>query len=158
MKRITILLLLSISPCLPIQGGEAGRPNLVGLKGVVVQVVPTKQDVLPAEALRAAVELRLRQTGINVGTDEDLDGPIFPPVLALSISTLRNSCGISYAVGMHLAQYVDAPLGPERRILVTVWEHVEFGLSGPDAARIRQAIAQCADEFTNDWLAVNPKR
>lgn len=141
--------------------GIAGKDSLAGIQGIRVLIIglqdDAKEDGLTEDALRVDVELRLRQAGIVVLSDEERRREPTLARLDIGINTLRSEGLYAYSISVSLAQTVRLLNG--RLILgATTWDSGSVGMVGAkNLRRVRESLGDKIDEFINDYLAVNPK-
>ena len=172
-KRNVVLAVAMILVSFPVshvwaQGEQDQRDSLRGLLGVAVEVAPMRmyadaeRDGLTTDAIRTAVELRLREAGITVfsGPTEDAAGPAYP-YLYVSVNTnkLDGSSDGLYApcVSVELSQVMTSRVTGAGVYGVT-WQR--GGVWTVESARLRNmrdSIKDNVDKFINDWLTVHPK-
>ena len=145
---------------------EFDRKSLVGLKGVgvVIEQVSSEaeKDGLSRSTLQTDVELKLRQAGILVLTEDDRLTTPGAPYLYLNANTLKLQSGLyAYDVELFLKQDVFLTRAPKMRITgATTWEAsgVTGAVSPNSLGRLREKVRDLVDEFVNAYLAANPKR
>jgi len=111
--------------------------------------------------LEVLVELRLRKAGIKVVDDSSaLKGS---PYLHLTVSLIpaveRSGEILSYSfiVYVGLKQVVHLERNYELSVGST-WERLDYGYCGVDRLNIvKESVIGRVDEFSNDFLAVNPR-
>jgi len=163
-----LALLFSAGGLAPLLGqgdDESTRMTLAGVRGVrvVVQVSDSdevRKDGLIQSQLQTDVELKLRQAGITVLSQQEAH---IGPWLSVTVSTLnvssRTSTGM-YAVCMtaELHQWVTLTRNPPVRVWVSTWSaRGQFGATA-HLSSVRDLIRDMTDQFINAYLAANPKR
>ena len=158
---------------------QAQRPDLFeglgSLKGSFETLDQDARDAgFSAETLKAAVELRLRQSGIRV-----LDDSMATLYANVSIAPIAGIEGYVFAVDLELLEPVymrrqlladslvpgetTRTVGPflmdESSYQGTTWDTGSVGTASEDSARtyIRDAVLEHVDRFTNEYLAANPR-
>src|SRR5437899_9138582 len=116
--ELAALALLSAATVSPLFGqgdNEDSRLTLAGLRGVYVVVSDMKEDArqkgLWEAQLRTDVELKLRQAGINVLTEEEVRRTPGLPYLYVTVSTLQLQASTlfglyAFAVNVELVQAI----------------------------------------------------
>ena len=158
---IVSLLFSHLASAEPLESRE--RESLRALAGVFLVVEELKDDVkhdgLSVSQIQTDVELRLRQAGIKVlSRQEALASPGFP-YLYVRLSTAKGGSTYAYCVQVEFNQVVQLDRNPAIRLLATTW--TAPGVTGTVGAKtlrdVRKIIVGQVDEFTNTYLAVNPK-
>jgi hypothetical protein len=150
-------------PKSPVEVSSDQRDNLKGVAAVVV-ADPLIQDplstMIPAESLKAAVELRLRQSDVKVltiGGKQKAQG-----ALQVKINNLNVKGGyIVFFVSLELqqAEVPINPADPPRIERVITWQAGSLAMISPDNLRVvKDQLDDLVTEFLNDWLAANPKK
>lgn len=168
MRYVVIAMLMTLT-CLDLDLAQAAsvlkRETLRGLPGVYVLLEEIGKDAqadgLSEDALRTAVELILRSSGIRVLTQgEMLDLPT-NPYLYVKASTHKSSPGLYiYCVTLEVSQVVSLVQRPQKRASVTTWTtRGVIGYVGQHGLRdaINSAVDPQVKEFTIDFLTVNPR-
>lgn len=169
---VAICILTSLGAGVPDANGQAfpdQRDSLKGLTGVWVSVDTVEKDAeqkgLTQFALQTDVELRLREKGVRVFSERP--GPpaslVVGPkqgVIAVSVNTkqTRHAPGaFVFNVSLQLRQSVLTQGAQET--LASTWDSGSLvGTVGSERVEdLRNGVRDLVDEFTNDWLAVNPK-
>ena len=175
---LLVVVLALVTP----DGLRAQRPDLLaGLDSIRVTVEPLspagQNAGLSEESLRAAVELRLRETGIPVSQDgvsilyvdlnvvamADSDGYAFSQRLTLNemVFLVRHATDVYFDYSP-----VDQPrtLGDfvlnQPRLVASTWETVgRAGTTSPDDAAefMRDRVLEDVDAFASDYLNGNPR-
>ena len=153
------------------QDTEGDRATLVGLPGVGVQIsVNTSDDPPPGlteNRIRIAVELRLRLSGIQVlSRDEVLSVPGFPD-LKLSVLVMevgnesRTVSGYTYTFILELLQnvYMSRDLNIGHTEGVTWKGSLSLGTVAKDdlVRTLVENVEAEVDGFINAYLAANPR-
>jgi hypothetical protein len=160
MRKITILLSLSVLLCLPICAQEtAGKNSIRGLRGVVVRA-GLEDDAgrfTTEKGMRDAIEAQLRGAGLNVGDDSDVKRKPFPPILMV-IATERPAGAantlITFRVVLYETGYLDRR--GDEPLLVISWEH-------PCAAIVQtreqfsESLNIAVEWFTHQWQEANKR-
>ncbi len=162
------LALLSASVLSPLvaQGDNEGtRATLAGLTGVYVLVehIPdeAQRDGLDTTQIRTDVELKLRQAGITVLTQQEWLSTAAAPYLYVNVQAIKNSAGIyAFTVDVELRQRVTLIQNPSMRVLAPTWSAT--GIIGTVGSQkigsVREDVRDLTDQFINAYLAANPKR
>ncbi len=139
---------------------EARRAPLVGLTGVRVVVEALDAEAqsagLGVEAIRAAVEGRLRRAGIPVVDDPKgrLSPPGFPSLHAgVRVEPLKGR-GHVYGISLNLRQAASLVRKPAVIVNASTWHAGGLGRGTPD--QIVEALGRYCDQFVSDYQAANP--
>ena len=158
-KLVTFLLVAAwMGPCL-----AQDRHSLAGLQGVGVVVDYTDQLVegkgspigLSKDDLKVAAELRLRRNGIRV-----LTGAL-PGVLEVGVESFcPESCVFVIMLRLHQGVYLKRD--PKRSFSAATWYRTTIVMGGTDdplgfKRQISDGVGELVDDFSNDFLAENPK-
>jgi hypothetical protein len=110
------------------------------------------QNGLSQDAIKAAVELRLRKNGIR------LDDTKLQPYLYVNINVVASPDKAAYNASLSFKQSVTIVATGERCVAET-WGCASCGFCSPSAVRGKalDAINELVDEFSNDYLAANEK-
>ena len=147
------------------QTRDQQRESLRGLQGVEVVIEDIKSDAqvdgLSQEAIRAAVELILRSSGIRVLTQSERSETSSKPYLYVHVGTDKTSSGqYSFNSRVELHQAVSLVHRPQQIMLAPTWfPPGKFRTVGQQNMRlwIINSIEPLVREFANDFLAVNPR-
>ncbi len=165
---LAALALLSAAIVTPLLGqgdDEDTRKTLAGLHRVrvVVQLSDSaemQKDGLSQSQLQTDVEVKLRQTGIIVLSQQEAQSR---PWLNVIVSTLNvssaNAMGMyAVSVSAELHQWVTLTRNPSVRVWVSTWSATgQFGTTA-HLSSVRDVIRDMTDQFINAYLAANPKR
>ncbi len=144
---------------------ENHRDILKGLKYITVIIMSLEPEVekngLTKQQLQTDVELRFRQNGITVFSEES---PQAKPDLASGIFYLKVETNIregipitGVCVEVELHELVFLRRDPTKMCLATTWSSDLIGTVGvTDIKSIREDVKDLVDKFINDYLAVNP--
>jgi hypothetical protein len=142
---------------------EMNRESLRGIKGVFVIVEELHGDVivhgLSREMIRKDVELRLRQSGITVQSEEEAWDPQGSPTLYVYVNfyKIKDSHSYSFSVSVDLYQWVTINRTAKSTIACT-WSHGMVGYVGESKINTtHEQIKQILDKFIGAYLSVNPK-
>ena len=141
----------------PVAAQSTGRDSLAGIGPVSVgieNIEPNAQrDGLTRELLQTAIELRFRQNSIPIGEE-----PF--PYLYVRVNALKLESRPSYVYSVEVSlvqnvQTVRAGLFVNAR----TWHHAGIVgiISAADLRDVRDSVLDMVDEFSNDYLAVNPQ-
>ena len=132
------------------------RDNLTGIGSIYVVVEPIRSDAerdgLRTTMLQTAVELRLRQNGIPIA-----DAPT--SVLHVQVDTNRHSQlgGYAFCTVVTLVTTVQVEATGRTVYAAGIWSVGSVGSVGTDNVRqIRDYVLDYVDQFSNEYLAVNP--
>jgi hypothetical protein len=145
---------------------ELQRPTLRGLQGVEVAVErmapEAERDGLTRSQVQTDVELRLRQAGIRVLSDEERRTTPGRPYLYIRVSTSKRSVGGLHAYSTDVELKQDAWLVRDQDTKAygaTTWQVAGVGsVGGPRIREVREDVLDYVDEFINAYLAVNPEQ
>jgi len=162
---ITIAVVFLLSPCVNAEYVTNDKEALRGIKsiGVVIKGLSRKVTKLgiTRDKLRTDVELKLRMAGINVVTREELHTNPEMPFLEVTIILGYSKPTFVYAVLVGLYERVRLERDPKIISYAMPWwriikqEHI--GEGGMERS-VRDTLKYLIDEFTKDYLAVNPKQ
>jgi hypothetical protein len=159
---IVIAVSLLVSPCVNAEFVE-GKESLRGIKGVMVVVDLGKMAESYggiAEKIQTDVELKLRMAGIKIKSIEEYaENPTaYLAVEARFIFTPKITT--IFKVGIYLVDIVRPLRNPNTRCWATTWrkEYLAFEEKARLEKTIRDQVKDLADQFLNDYLAVNPKQ
>lgn len=163
---LAALLLLStaIPSRLSGQDDQFSRKTLVGLKGVYVLVEQigdqAQRDGLSRDQVQTDVELRLRQAGVRVLSQEDALTTLGGAYLYIVVHAFKNPGGLyAFNVTVELKQRVTLARDSTITAVAATWSPEPIlGTVGPEhLGTVRDAIRDLADQFVNAYLAANPK-
>jgi len=167
---LAALALLSATVVSPLVGqgdDEDTRKTLAGLDGVQVWVGSTpdgaQRDGLDTVQLRTDVELKLRQAGIPVLSEQQSLSKVGAPGLALRLDVFRNP-GIplyAFRVKVEVQQVVRLARNPTLIVRAATWSSTgDIGTVGQTTlgSYVRETVRDQMDQFINAYLAANPKR
>ena len=142
------------------------RGNVKGLQGVLVvteEISPDleKDGVTQAQLKTRVVELKLRQAGIRVLTEDEWLKTPGCPWLYLMINSVHGASAWVYATYVRLELRENVKLVRDGSMAVSsavTWQKGYGGLIGTARLRgIYETADNLTDEFVNDFLAANPK-
>jgi hypothetical protein len=144
---------------------ETSRATLQGVEGVMVVVENLKPEVerggLTQQQLQTDVELRLRQAGIRILTEQERFGVPGGPILHVNVSTPLKSdpnldlAAVYIGIGLYQRASLETDTSP---ILVSTWNVESVGIVGKaHFAAIRNTVRDHVDEFINAYLSVHPR-
>lgn len=142
---------------------EYSRATLAGLGriDVVIQGPPEEieKDGLTGQQLRTDVELRLRKSGIRVGTTEEHEKDIAGGTpLSVQANIIKNGAGIyAYFIKIELIQVVFVARDSAIVTVAPTWGVGTIGTTDKENLRnIREAVTDQTDRFINAYLTANP--
>lgn len=142
---------------------EWTRATLRGLPGVEVVMEALAPEVeqagLTKQQLQTDVELRLRQGGIRVLTDEERSKAMGRPWLYIQVTVaLVRQLGIAiYNINVELRQAVSLATGEVAPGASTWSVEALGGVALNDLPRVRESARDQVDAFINAYLSVNPR-
>jgi len=125
--------------------------TLVGVSETHVLVEETLIADLPAEAIRASLELQLRKNGVPVSKTDKCY--LWVQVTALhDLKEPTSACSIV----VQFRQQVTLPNG--NRCFASTWNRAFVGKYGDRviAVEVKRILSDFVDIFSNDWLEANP--
>jgi hypothetical protein len=149
--------------------GDLERKTLAGLDGFDVVVENLDDGATAAgldrDRLKTTVELKLRQTGIRVLTEEesiksDRGAYLYvrPGVIAIESC---NATRFAYDLEVRLVQSVAIDATPKTiHTRGATWHSGSIGYGGGKEAFMHafaDSLEECLNEFLNDYLAANPR-
>jgi len=166
LAALALLSATAVSPLVGQTDDESSRQTLTGLKGVHVVMGPVgdemQHDGLDTAQARTAVELRLREAGIPVLTNEQTLLGVDEPILFINVNALKGRTIPLYGFSVNIEVYQEMCLmrNPSVKVKVATWSVGTFGTVGPGnfGSTARQVIRDGTDRFINAYLATNPKR
>lgn len=140
-------------------GSRESLRGMFGLGLVIEEVSPdASSDGLSQEAIRSAVEQALRSKGIRLLTERTRSGS--SPYLYVSVNTLKEELGLyAYSVTVDLKQFVGLLSMKNKKTWGTTWSTSVIGMVRQENLNqiITDAIEPLIKDFTEDFLAVNPR-
>jgi hypothetical protein len=166
--RHVVMTIILVLTCLTLSTAQAEastdqRESLRELSEVVVvieKISPDAQaDGLSEEAIRTAVELILRSSGIRVRTLSERPMTPSAPYLYVLVSTYKNEFLYAVNARVELDQKISLVHRPQYTMAATTWARNWIGVVGQTKMRevISSIIEPQVKEFVNDFLAVNPR-
>src|SRR6266704_3096051 len=115
-----------VSPLVGQGDNESTRNTLAGLTGmyVLVEHIPdeAERDGLDTTQIRTDVELKLRQAGITVLTQQEWLSTAAAPYLYVNVQVFKNSAHFyAYSANVELRQRVALVHNPSTSVLATTW-------------------------------------
>jgi len=140
------------------------RDVLKGLEGIYVVVYTPNPELdkygLTKQIIQTDVELRLRQYGISVLTEEQWQKTLGSPILYVKINSAINKEFGWVAIGIHVDLIEGTFLARKSTTCCssTTWGLSNVWLGGTnDVKMAREGLTSIVDVFINDHLAANPK-
>ena len=165
---LAVLALLSatvVSRLVGQEDGENARKTLAGLTRiyVVVEHVPdeAQRDGLDTTLIQTDVELKLRQAGITVLTQQEWLSTAAAPYLYVNVQVFKNPAKFyAYRATVELRQRVTLVHDPSVSVLATTWSVPgTIGTVGSQkVGSVREDVRDLTDQFINAYLAANPTR
>ena len=144
---------------------EITRKTLAGLTGIYVSVEhisdEAQRDGLDTTQIRTDVELKLRQAGIAVLTQQEWLSTAAAPYLYVNVQAIKNPANVyAFSADVELRQRVTLVGNPSMSLLATTWSATGMiGTVGSQkVALVREDVRDLTDRFINAYLAANPKR
>jgi hypothetical protein len=112
-----------------------------------------ERDGLTKDAIRTAAELRLRRHRLPL---TDRDGT---PALYVAVDSVKHPYGHAYSLTVKFRQLASLVLrsSDSRPLSAVTWEAGFVGTIGAEELRnLIEDVERLIDEFSNDYLAVNP--
>jgi hypothetical protein len=140
------------------------RDVLAGLQGVRVLVEHLNPKVeeygLEAQQLQNDVELRLRQNGIKVLSEQEYLSTLNPCLYVCVIVDIRpESSLVVSGITLELREAVLLIRDQTKLCMGGTWWTASTGSVGLNNIKtIREGVKDNVDKFINDYLAVNPKK
>ena len=141
--------------------------SLRGLKGVEVLVEGPKDDAkragLTKSQLQTDVELRLRQLGIPVLTQEQSLAAPGAPYLYVNVNSYQRDPDVpvlDFAIRVELNQKVVLVRDSTIRVTAATWSGSVLSYAGTEvfANHVREKLRTYVDRFANAYLEQNPKK
>jgi hypothetical protein len=164
--------LVGVALCMIIASAMAASPqreSLVGLRAIAVRV--EYQGDIPAAwpdtaALASRLTLRLHESGVAVGSREQVARDPGAPLLLVRLDAIRPTAHgdqaiTSFACDVQLEQDVrlarPRAAGAIRRAVT--WSEHQVALESPEAGReeLFETLEEQIDAFAHDWLAMHPR-
>jgi Putative peptidoglycan binding domain len=143
---------------------EFSRVTLRGLAGVYVMVIHLEPDVeragLTKQQLQTDVELRLRQAGIRVLTQNERLGVPGAPMLEVLVTSILREDGLcAYRSDVSVYQRAYMLETDTSSATVSIWSTGSVGTVGVHnlSASVRGQVRNHVDRFINAYLSVNPR-
>ncbi len=140
------------------------RDNLKGLRGVWVWVEYLDPELeergVTQFQIQTLVELKLRQAGIRVLTEEERKKTPGDPFLSVRICGGKTSDRLNYVllIELRIVEKVIPERDKNKRVWALTWNSWRLGSAGTQHLRsIYDNLGDLVDEFMNDYLAANPK-
>jgi hypothetical protein len=143
-----------------------GRDTMKGLQGVrvLLSLDPVVYG-LTEQQLQTDVELRLRQNGIRVFSEQEWLSTLEHPCLIVKVNPMMNIDGegeitgfVSYYISLGLHQSVFLARDTTKLCVAETWNSVLMGSVALHKIEIiRENVKDEIDGFINNYLAANPK-
>lgn len=132
---------------------------LPGVSVAIETIDPeARADGLSEEAVRTAVELILRSSGIRILTNSERITTPSKPYLYVNIIPVKSKGMSSYAlsVSVYLRQYVSLVHRPQHTMLATTWQIAYAVQAGSERLEelASHDIEPAIEDFANDFLTV----
>ena len=167
--RHVVMAMLMASVCLDLSLAHAASPDqresLRGLPGVQVLIEDIRPDAqadgLSQEAIRTAVELILRSSGIRILTQSERSETPSKPYLSVHVGTDKHASGqYSFNARVELHQAVSLAHRPQHIMLAPTWfppGKLRTVAQHNMRLWVINTIEPLVREFANDFLSVNPR-
>ncbi|MDP3069273.1 MAG: hypothetical protein Q8N18_03245 [Opitutaceae bacterium] len=136
----------------------SAKEALTGVTSVSVEIHLTDdiKNLISESEIRTKFEINLRRSGVPISEKSDYTLVYYQDGFTRGNPTLTYSFSTSLTEFALLAR--DG--GPKFHRNVAVWRSGNFGTVGVSKAReaLLAAAESAAEEFANDWLAMNPKK
>jgi hypothetical protein len=140
-------------------GSRESLRGMFGLGLVIEDVSPdAAADGLSQETLRTTIEQALRSKGIRLLTERTRSGS--SPYLYVNVNTLKEELGLyAYTVTVDLKQLVGLLSIKNKKTWGTTWSASVIGMVRQENVNqiIADAVEPLIKDFTDDFLAVNPR-
>ncbi len=135
----------------------SAKENLKGIGKVSVLVdvalTPASDDLLNADDLKTALELRLRSFGFKVESSGD---PRLVPYVALDVTVLKQQFVYAYTVSVSLVEGAIVMRNMSNYLAMKSRESGGTGFVGSSLAeKVKSDSLRHLDIFINDWFAAN---
>ncbi len=141
-----------------------GKDTLKGLQGIQVVIAKLNPEIeklgLTTQQLRTDVELKLRQNGIKVLSEQEWNSIVGTPALYVNVNfnISKNYPVASFNINLQLYQTVYLTRDLTKICNAMTWELSYVGIASlSNIQSIRESVKDQVDEFINNYLAVNPK-
>ncbi len=139
--------------------------TLAGIEGIAVSgddVSPeAMKDGLNKSGLVTQTIQDLKNAGVKVLTDQQLNSAPGRPTLIISVNTLKHAGGVySYTVSLSLDQIVMLERNPAIRGAAPTWFVLATGACLPEElnADVTAYVKQLVDQFITDYKLANPEQ
>ena len=137
------------------------REALRGLKTVnyTVAIDLTGLTLVSPDQLSTDVELMLPRTTIVLSESEAIKPTIHVLIKAIENRSYSRSLGFSVITSVELEEVVELDRDLPRTAYASIWEKVAlntFSDKNSAALGIRQNVRDLVEQFSNDYLAMNP--
>lgn len=162
---LAIIIVVALAPLLNAQQESAARigTKLDALRGmgemrVAIEDLPEGVGtIIDKQPLQTAIELKLRQNGVTVGTFAGLP-TVYVNTIAFRVS---NGASLSYVMSLEIHRYVIVyDMGAKSNFLMpaTIWDSAILAIAPVREARadVLDTLNELLDQFLNDYLTVNP--
>jgi len=162
LRLVFVLCLLRLAIPGGLAGQDAASPHapLAGIPGVgvIVQISDAAVEAGYSEILlRTDVELRLRESGIRVFSEDELSALGVAP-LVVSLNAFDFNGLMVYSLNVQLVQFVALVRNPAITLPGSTWETAAYGIVGLDvfSERMSSIVRSNVETFINAFLSVNP--
>lgn len=161
---VTVTLLLFISPCVNAEFVTHNKDVLRGIKSIGIEIGKLPHEArhlgITRDRLKTYAESKLRLAGVHVATPNELKASPDMPFLLIAIVIGYNKPTCMYAVTVSLNEKVQLKRDPNIISYATPWWRIMKGEYIGEAGiekDVENTLKYLLNEFTNDYLAVNPK-
>ena len=144
----------------PLVDGQRALEGLGAVNVVIEYLDDETQRLVSRDQIQTDVELNLRRNGIGVG------GSVFDPYVYVNIDAMEDrttsgrSLGFSVITRVEIREIVLLRRDEPKRRTATIWRSAfisTFANRSSATQGTRQEVRDLVDEFSNDYLAANPR-
>lgn len=161
---VMVTLLLFVLPHVNAEFVTHNKDVLRGINSLRVEIGKLPHEArhlgITRDRLRTYAESKLRLAGIHVATPDELKTNPDIPFLLVAIIIAYNKPTCIYAVTLSLNEKVQLKRDPNIISYATPWWRIMKGEHIGEAGiekDVENTLQYLLNEFTNDYLAVNPK-
>jgi hypothetical protein len=161
---VTVTVFLFVLPCVNAEFITHNKDVLRGIRSIGVEIGKLPHEAknlgVTRDSLRKHVESELRLAGIHVAAPDQLKTNPEIPFLLVAIIIGYNKPTCIYAVTLSLNEKVQLKRDPNIISYATPWWRIMKGEHIGEAGierDVENTLKYLLNEFTNDYLTVNPK-